>query len=230
ISRQEEKYGWEFLFVAANIDALETARNIGIRKERAANYEYSKLRTSSMKNTCVAATCEEPEKILQFLDWLFSDEGIKVSNYGWNEGESYELVNGEPQLLPLMAQRDENGVGNSSKYVIDEGPIFNLVDREVPIRSEAVIAAKNTWLSYDPDACQYISLPPVSMTVDESEEITSVATDISTKVNTDLLAFMTGEMPLNDDTWAEYCSSIEAMGLDRLTEIYEGAYARYLER
>lgn len=35
---QEEKYGWEFLFVAANIDAVETAENIGIRRERAANY------------------------------------------------------------------------------------------------------------------------------------------------------------------------------------------------
>ncbi len=38
IKRQEEKYGWEFFFVAANIDAVETARNIGIREERAANY------------------------------------------------------------------------------------------------------------------------------------------------------------------------------------------------
>ena len=38
IRRQEEKYGWEFLFVAANIDAVETAASIGIRKERAANY------------------------------------------------------------------------------------------------------------------------------------------------------------------------------------------------
>ena len=38
IQRQEEKYGWEFLFVAANIDAVETAERIGIRKERAANY------------------------------------------------------------------------------------------------------------------------------------------------------------------------------------------------
>ena len=37
ISEQEEK-GWEFLFVAANIDAVETANNLGIRKERAANY------------------------------------------------------------------------------------------------------------------------------------------------------------------------------------------------
>ena len=48
ISRQEEKYGWEFLFVAANIDAVETARNIGIRKERAANYEHSKKGTRNM--------------------------------------------------------------------------------------------------------------------------------------------------------------------------------------
>ena len=31
ISRQEEKYGWEFLFVGANIDAVETAGHIGIR-------------------------------------------------------------------------------------------------------------------------------------------------------------------------------------------------------
>ena len=29
IRRQEEKYGWEFLFVAANIDAVETAAHIG---------------------------------------------------------------------------------------------------------------------------------------------------------------------------------------------------------
>ena len=38
IQRQEKTYGWEFLFVAANIDAVETAENIGIKKERAANY------------------------------------------------------------------------------------------------------------------------------------------------------------------------------------------------
>lgn len=39
IKRQEEKYGWEFLFVAANIDAVETAGNIGIRRDRAADYD-----------------------------------------------------------------------------------------------------------------------------------------------------------------------------------------------
>jgi uncharacterized protein YegL len=38
IRRQEERYGWEFLFVAANIDAVETAQRFGIQKERAATY------------------------------------------------------------------------------------------------------------------------------------------------------------------------------------------------
>ena len=38
IKRQTEKYGWEFIFLAANIDAEETAENIGIRRERAVNY------------------------------------------------------------------------------------------------------------------------------------------------------------------------------------------------
>ena len=38
ISNQTEKYGWEFIFMAANIDAVETAGNIGIRPERAVNY------------------------------------------------------------------------------------------------------------------------------------------------------------------------------------------------
>ena len=42
IERQTEKYGWEFIFLAANIDAIETADNIGIRRERAANYKQSK--------------------------------------------------------------------------------------------------------------------------------------------------------------------------------------------
>jgi len=38
IERQHEKYNWEFLFLGANIDAIEVAGNMGISKDRAANY------------------------------------------------------------------------------------------------------------------------------------------------------------------------------------------------
>lgn len=39
IELQKEKYGWEFLFLGANIDAIETAGHFGIDADKAANYQ-----------------------------------------------------------------------------------------------------------------------------------------------------------------------------------------------
>lgn len=38
IEHQKEKYGWEFIFLGANIDAVSTAARFGINEDRAANY------------------------------------------------------------------------------------------------------------------------------------------------------------------------------------------------
>ncbi len=38
IKTQKEKYNWEFIFLGANIDAVETAADFGIDEERAVNY------------------------------------------------------------------------------------------------------------------------------------------------------------------------------------------------
>jgi uncharacterized protein YegL len=38
VERQKEKYGWEFIFLGANIDAIATAASFGISADRAANY------------------------------------------------------------------------------------------------------------------------------------------------------------------------------------------------
>ena len=38
IKHQKEKYGWEFLFLGANIDAVETAGHFGIASDRAVSY------------------------------------------------------------------------------------------------------------------------------------------------------------------------------------------------
>ena len=48
IERQKEKYGWEFIFLAANIDAVETAEHIGISRNRAANYRADGAGTDKM--------------------------------------------------------------------------------------------------------------------------------------------------------------------------------------
>ena len=38
VKRQSEKYGWEFLFLGANMDAISAARSFSIREDRAVRY------------------------------------------------------------------------------------------------------------------------------------------------------------------------------------------------
>lgn len=45
IERQKEKFGWEFLFLGANIDAVSTAEGFGISADRAVTYEADALGT-----------------------------------------------------------------------------------------------------------------------------------------------------------------------------------------
>ena len=45
VQHEQEKYGWEFLFLGANLDAVQTASRIGIRADRAANYNADGLGT-----------------------------------------------------------------------------------------------------------------------------------------------------------------------------------------
>ena len=51
IETQKEKYGWEFLFLGANIDAIETANTIGINAERAVNYKSDSIGTKKNYDT-----------------------------------------------------------------------------------------------------------------------------------------------------------------------------------
>lgn len=54
IEHQKEKYGWEFLFIGANIDAIKTAENFGINRNRAVNYNADSKGTQVLYETLSA--------------------------------------------------------------------------------------------------------------------------------------------------------------------------------
>ena len=46
VRHEQEKYGWEFLFLGANMDAISAARSFGIREDRAVRYACDSVGTS----------------------------------------------------------------------------------------------------------------------------------------------------------------------------------------
>ena len=47
VEHEQQKYGWEFLFLGANIDSVQVAGRFGIRADRAMNYECDSAGTAT---------------------------------------------------------------------------------------------------------------------------------------------------------------------------------------
>ena len=57
IEHEKEKYGWEFLFIGANIDSVETARHFGIGADRSVNYHADHQGTAVVFDTVSETVC-----------------------------------------------------------------------------------------------------------------------------------------------------------------------------
>ena len=57
IERQKERFGWEFLFLGANIDAAAEAARFGITADRAANYHADSKGTAVIYDAVCEAVC-----------------------------------------------------------------------------------------------------------------------------------------------------------------------------
>ncbi|MCH5199030.1 MAG: VWA domain-containing protein [Oscillospiraceae bacterium] len=69
IERQKQKYGWEFLFIGANIDAVETAARFGITRDRAVNYHADSVGTGILYDTVSSAVCSFRNNSPVMADW-----------------------------------------------------------------------------------------------------------------------------------------------------------------
>lgn len=57
VERQKEKYGWEFLFIGANIDSVETAMHFGIGADRAVDYHADPMGTTMVFDAVSETVC-----------------------------------------------------------------------------------------------------------------------------------------------------------------------------
>ena len=57
--------------------------------------------------TLISKNCKDPERAIQFLSYLISEEGQMDTNFGI-EGETYTIENGVPKLTKEVADLDKN--------------------------------------------------------------------------------------------------------------------------
>lgn len=69
IEHEKEKYGWEFMFLAANIDAVSTASRFGIGADRAVNYRADRQGTRVIYDAVAETVCQVRARAPFPADW-----------------------------------------------------------------------------------------------------------------------------------------------------------------
>lgn len=181
-------------------------------------------------NTAISADSENWEVALRWLDYLYTDEGALLANYGV-EGDTFEFdENGEPVFTDKILN-NENGwtmTQTVASYLCPSAGIANWSDwtRELAGVPEKDQACYDVWSEFSDDW----RLPSsVTLTQEESTERAALYADISTIVKEQTAQFISGALDI-ESNWDAYISALEASGMERAIEITQAAYDRYLAR
>ncbi len=174
---------------------------------------------------------ENVERIVSLLNYGYSEEGNLLLNYGI-EGESYEMIDGEPQFMDFIINPEEEDKTRAVMASMYASPINGFAkvmnfDAQAAVQYEIETQEPSieNWLDGDSSLMLH---PNMTLTSEESEEYSLIFSEVKTYVDEMTQKFITGDVSL--DEYENYISAIENMNVERMIEIYQVAYDRFLER
>ncbi len=175
----------------------------------------------------VSTDCENPELACAYINFWYTDEGFELGNYGI-EGEAYTMVDGERQWTDLIVNNPDNidMKALSTIYMLDDHPFIVDSDRFNSMYTDEQLACSDIWLSNRDQAWKYPV--DVTLTIEESEQYSSLWGDVYTYASESIPGFITGDKSL--DEWDSYVAKLDELGIGTLVEIRQAGYDRYLER
>ena len=172
----------------------------------------------------ISTQCECPDLLMQWCNYMYTDEGALLCNYGI-EGESFEYnENHVPVFTDLVLNNpDMSTTVALFMYCLDRGPFYRDETREQSGYSQAQKDASGIWQS---NMSVGRGIGSTSLNTEESSEGNQFYGDIKTYIEQSVLEFIIGNRDLAE--FDEYVSHIEGMGIDKVTACYQDAYQRYL--
>lgn len=187
----------------------------------------------------ITSTCDNIERLLVFIDYMYSEEAAMLKEYGITKeqgADQYELYQ-KYELTDGAYTIDSNGNFQFHEKLAPGSELSpnSFVDYKMPglrnntytnqFQHESFKNATKVWLNYGVS-----KLPPLYRTEDEDTAYSSNQSKIDDYVNSMVLKFILGTEELNDTSWAEYIKQIEDFGVTDNINIMQTAYDRYLNR
>ncbi len=172
----------------------------------------------------ISTQCECPELLMQWCNYMYTDEGALLCNYGI-EGESFTFdENHVPVFTDLVLNNpDMSTTVALFMYCMDRGPFYRDETREQSGYTPAQKEASDIWTS---NLTVGRGIGTTTLNTEESDRVNQFYGDIKTYIEQSVLEFVIGNRDLSE--FDAYVEHIKGMGIDEVTACYQDAYERYL--
>ncbi len=176
----------------------------------------------------ISAKCQRPEVAMMLLNYLYSEEGALLANYGIENDTFIFGADGKPQVTEKISNHPKYSMGQAQAlYLLPPNKLGGLYDwtRELGAVPEKDLLAYEVWSKGD-DA--YMLTKFLSYTVEESRERSRIVSSVTRYMEDMAVKFITGVEDINL-RWDSYLKDLQEMELDRAVEITQRALDRFRE-
>ena len=190
-------------------------------------------RIKQQDSWAISTACQDPEGIMMMVNYLFSEAGQLMYNYG-DEGHSFEYdENGKPQYTELITNNPDGISYKDACYIYASAVASGHLPSIMDVRAGYYYFGDEEWSVFDTfrtcDADGTYNLPTgVALNEEENQEYATLSSDITTYASTEIMKFILGQEELTPDTFETFRDTIISMGGNRMEELYQQAYERYL--
>ncbi|QUI25291.1 extracellular solute-binding protein [Vallitalea pronyensis] len=169
----------------------------------------------------IGITTKDPVAAMKALDFLFSEEGRILANFGV-EGEDYTMVDGKPMFTEETLSQD-NVLSHLRKRGIQFGWSFHQdFEYEKQWVTEVAIEGMDMYINAGILAAE---APFIDLTTDEQARVNELLTPIQSYVDEQRQLWILGVKSI-DDTKDDYIAKLKELGIEEVLDIQNTAYNR----
>jgi putative aldouronate transport system substrate-binding protein len=179
----------------------------------------------------ITTKCKDPVAAIKWLDFVFaSKEGREIYLYG-KEGVTFKRnPDGSiERIVTIDTSKDEIATGPFAGKWWGSSITMPILSDDAWTEAQFKIWQTPSWAINSVKAnFKYLVAPfqAPMLLPEEAKEVTTLLNDITTYKNEMWAKFVAGDIPITDENFNNYVNRIKQLGIDRIIEIYQKAFAR----
>ncbi|XEC95534.1 extracellular solute-binding protein [Paenibacillus tarimensis] len=184
-------------------------------------FQFIKPVVFDQNNIALSAKVKHPEIAVQFIDYLYSEEGTDLTNLGI-QGLTYEIVDGKPRYLPELEQ---DLVATLRK---DFGVVYDGIRMAGANKTQDARTKTETIILTDEMHTPFTKpTPPYKVPTEEENELEKEKRpNLIKHFEQNLTEFVMGKRPITDENIEKFIEQSNRLGTVQLVEAYNNQHNR----